>query len=395
MKNYDMIIIGAGVSGASMAQFLAKMGKKVLVVEKENHTGGAIKSYTHDDYTIDLGAHTIYNSYTALIRLMEVAGIENLIKGRTKQKYFFWRENKFKKLTSQLDKISLLWSLLKIFRLRKEGCTVREYYSQILGKKNYNKFARHFFKAVLSQNPDNFPADKILKRRKEKNKSYPRSITFEKGMQTVINSFLDDANITVVKNSPITSIHKDNENYILTSEKQTFSSANITLALHADTAAKLCNTINTELAEELEKIKYKEIHSVGIVVKKEKAKSAPFAGLLTQTDDFNSVVSRDIYPHATYRGFTMHSEHTSSEKKLLRGLCEASSVEQQDVIHKYSKINRLPILPKNHDTIIAAIKEKVMKTKGIYIVGNYFSGLSLEDCILTAEKESQRYLNDD
>ena len=34
MKNFDIIIIGAGPNGLSAASYLSKSGKKVLVVEK-------------------------------------------------------------------------------------------------------------------------------------------------------------------------------------------------------------------------------------------------------------------------------------------------------------------------------------------------------------------------
>ena len=40
MKNFDIIIIGAGPNGLSAASYLSKSGKKVLVVEKNEKVGG-------------------------------------------------------------------------------------------------------------------------------------------------------------------------------------------------------------------------------------------------------------------------------------------------------------------------------------------------------------------
>ncbi|MCR5491117.1 MAG: UDP-galactopyranose mutase [Bacilli bacterium] len=45
-KHYDYLIVGAGLSGATMARLLMDAGKKVLVVEKRDHVGGNI--YTED-----------------------------------------------------------------------------------------------------------------------------------------------------------------------------------------------------------------------------------------------------------------------------------------------------------------------------------------------------------
>src|SRR5574341_1409017 len=41
MANYDVIIIGAGHNGLTAAAYLAKAGKKVLVLERRHLVGGA------------------------------------------------------------------------------------------------------------------------------------------------------------------------------------------------------------------------------------------------------------------------------------------------------------------------------------------------------------------
>jgi phytoene dehydrogenase-like protein len=41
MPNYDAIIIGAGHNGLTTAAYLAKAGKKVLVLERRHVLGGA------------------------------------------------------------------------------------------------------------------------------------------------------------------------------------------------------------------------------------------------------------------------------------------------------------------------------------------------------------------
>ncbi len=59
MENYDVIVIGAGISGLLSALTLSKHGNKVLVLEKNKFVGGNCNSYMVDDFQVDTGAHAI------------------------------------------------------------------------------------------------------------------------------------------------------------------------------------------------------------------------------------------------------------------------------------------------------------------------------------------------
>ena len=52
---YDVIVIGAGLGGLTAAAFLAKAGKKVLLVEKEKWVGGYFGPLMHGDYYFNNG----------------------------------------------------------------------------------------------------------------------------------------------------------------------------------------------------------------------------------------------------------------------------------------------------------------------------------------------------
>jgi all-trans-retinol 13,14-reductase len=58
-NDYDVIVIGAGISGLLSALALSKGGKRVLIIEKENYIGGNCRSYDFEGYTIDTGPHVI------------------------------------------------------------------------------------------------------------------------------------------------------------------------------------------------------------------------------------------------------------------------------------------------------------------------------------------------
>lgn len=59
MAEYDVIIVGGGISGLLSALTLSKHGKKVLVLEKDAIVGGNCNSYMVDGFQVDTGPHAI------------------------------------------------------------------------------------------------------------------------------------------------------------------------------------------------------------------------------------------------------------------------------------------------------------------------------------------------
>ena len=62
-KQYEYIVVGAGIFGATIAERLASTGKKVLVVEQREHVAGNIYSYTDPETGIEVhkyGSHIFH-----------------------------------------------------------------------------------------------------------------------------------------------------------------------------------------------------------------------------------------------------------------------------------------------------------------------------------------------
>ena len=56
---YDVVVVGGGISGLLSTLALSKEGNKVLLIEKEKHLGGVLRSYNVDGYRVDTGPHII------------------------------------------------------------------------------------------------------------------------------------------------------------------------------------------------------------------------------------------------------------------------------------------------------------------------------------------------
>uniref|UniRef100_A0A8C5HFC7 All-trans-retinol 13,14-reductase n=1 Tax=Gouania willdenowi TaxID=441366 RepID=A0A8C5HFC7_GOUWI len=57
--NLDAVIIGSGIGGLGLAVLLAKVGKKVLVLEQHTRAGGCCHTFTEKGFEFDVGIHYI------------------------------------------------------------------------------------------------------------------------------------------------------------------------------------------------------------------------------------------------------------------------------------------------------------------------------------------------
>ena len=71
---YDVIIIGAGITGMTCAYQLTRKHKNVLVLERENRIGGQIHSWQIDGFTFESGPNTGVIKYPEVAELFEQLG---------------------------------------------------------------------------------------------------------------------------------------------------------------------------------------------------------------------------------------------------------------------------------------------------------------------------------
>ena len=115
---YDVIIVGAGISGLAAADYLIAHGKNVLLLEATNRTGGRILSLPYYDYALDLGASWIHG-----IKNNPIAKIANELNLKTSPTVYSSQclTNKFNSQTlfNSQGKILNASQTLELFQLNK------------------------------------------------------------------------------------------------------------------------------------------------------------------------------------------------------------------------------------------------------------------------------------
>ena len=185
MNRYDTIIIGAGISGLSLAHYCVGAGMKTLVIEKSERTGGCFHSHRFGGdaagFWLELGAHTCYNSYGNLLAIMEENQLLQRLVRREKVSFRMLVDSGIRSIPSQLNFLELLLSAPRIFTTGKSGESVASYYSRIVGRKNYERVFGPAFNAILSQRADDFPAGMLFNKRPRR-KEILKSFTLEGGL---------------------------------------------------------------------------------------------------------------------------------------------------------------------------------------------------------------------
>src|SRR3990172_2659659 len=155
MSAPDVIVIGGGISGMSFAHYCAKAGRKVLVLDRNAAPGGCLDSFRLEGgYWFELGAHTCYNSYQALLAILEECGAIDELRPRVKVPFRLLAGGEIRPFTKEIRLLELLSSAPRLLSLRKDGRSVRGYYEPLVGGANYQRVFGPLFTAVLSQPAD-------------------------------------------------------------------------------------------------------------------------------------------------------------------------------------------------------------------------------------------------
>ncbi len=402
METVDCVVVGAGVSGLVAAARMARAGRRVLVLEASSRVGGCIQSWhlrneikagePGADFWLELGAHTAYNSYSQLLEALRARGRLDDLLPREKLGYSFVGANGA--LQSPLKRLNFLQAAVSLpFGLgkAKQGRSVGEWFSGLLGRGNYRNLLAPAFAAVLSQPADAFPAEWLF-RRKPRMQAAPRKYSFPGGLQGLLEALVDGAAFELRHDSTANSITRSASGYQVETAAGTIACRQLILAVPVDAAAELLGSAHADLARDLQAFPMSSSEALGVVLPAGKSHLPAVAGLIGVDDDFWSVVTRDPIPHDTLRGFTFHFRpgRLGHDAKLARAAA-VLGVAPSDFLHVRETTNRLPAPGVEHPRRVAAIDAR-LASEPLALVGNYLNGLSIGDCAERAAHETDRLL---
>lgn len=396
MSRKDVLVVGGGVSGASLAFHAARAGRKVLLVEKSAEVGGCMQSVqTESGYWFELGAHTCYNSYGALLELIESSGQLDKLVPRGKPVLKFMDDGRplpgknLGLLVKLFSKLEVLAAMPKWFLPKPTGLSVREYYSRLVGRGNYERVLGAMLSAVPSQPADDFPSDMLFKKR-ERRKDIMRSFTVAGGLGTIIEGLVEHENIEVRTGCSASGVGRDASGYrVELSDGSTIEADQLALAVPPPVVAELLTEAHPELAKRVSTIGAVEVESLAFAVSADKS-ALPYATFfIPLADSFYSAVTRDVVADPDRRAFTFHFRPSTSREERLSRVQEVVGIELADMQDLHERRVVLPSPAVGHAGLVEEIDAQ-LAGQPLAISGNWFAGLSIEDCVLRSRSEWAR-----
>ena len=94
MAKYDVVVIGAGAAGLTAGALLAKHGKKIVVMDREEHLGGRAMAVPFEGYRLSLGGHLLEDGGSGITKIISHLGGE-LKHGLTSKGMPVWVDGKW------------------------------------------------------------------------------------------------------------------------------------------------------------------------------------------------------------------------------------------------------------------------------------------------------------
>ncbi len=400
MSNPDVIVIGAGISGLTYAWKAARAGRRVLILERRNRIGGCIYSYRFEDgYWFELGAHTIYNSYSELLRIAEETGLADRLvqRGPARAHFGLLKDGAIDWLTPPKILLRLNWfetvlhAPVGFFR-SKHNRTLEQHYSGFLGPRNFRRMLSPFFAAVPSQRADAFPAEgpgSLFKKRMRR-KEFPRSFGFPGGLQAVCDAIALHPNIEIRTGSTVSNLSPASSGFeVHVDQGESIHAPSVAVAATHLAAASMLRQNYPALSDAIGRLETASLESLGTRIPRGKC-SLPECAFIVPVDDiFFSAVSRDPFPDPGWRAFAFHFRPGITQEQKLDRICSLLGVSSTDLDILAGQNLALPAPRINHAAIVADIDRNLENT-GLALMGNYFMGLAIEDCMARADSEWQR-----
>lgn len=101
-KHYQVIVVGAGITGLTTAIHLKEAGANVHILEQKDRIGGQIASFREGDFVFESGPNTGVVNCPEVIELFELSDTKLLTPNPNVKRRLIWKDHQFHQLPSNM-----------------------------------------------------------------------------------------------------------------------------------------------------------------------------------------------------------------------------------------------------------------------------------------------------
>ncbi len=416
-------IIGAGISGLTLAYYLKQKGIDCQIFEAKDYFGGNIETLETPYGYFESGPNTLFSD-TVSRKLIEDLGIQEsvILPSIGAKNRYILKNNRYYSLSnnplwffksnflSWKSKLDILKELFKKPNPYQKP-TVADFFTYRFNKQITNYLVNPFVRGIYGAKPENLDMEmtfpkffnyeknygSILKGFLKEKKNLERRMTigFKGGMKTLTLALAKDLTIYLKEN--IESIEKEKSNYILKSSQGIHKSSKVIFANPANNSAHLLSTLYPEFSKRLSTITYSSILLVHLVFDKGSTNfNFDGFGALHPTKE-GKITGGIIWRSSIFKGkknyilltaFVLDFKKENSFEKVLASVSqEIQNIYQikSKPLALYHKFWQQAIPVYNYDLKFMKQNLEILEQDNLYFCTNWFDGISLADCIKKAK----------
>lgn len=417
-NDFDHIVVGGGISGLTRAYYLQKQGLKVLLLEKEDRTGGVIHSETTPYGVTELGPNSLALTPKLALLIDDLGLNDQVIKANevANKRYIFLNERPVlinPKTLLFSNKVIGFRSKIKLLseRFKPAKNVDNESLAEAIKRRFNDEILSHIVEPVITGiyagSPDKLEYRSSMKRlysMEQEHGSFTKGflasrksgtkreiVSLKKGLQQLTDALRNS--LKHIQFETVSSISLANDTVITTTSENNYSANRITLAVPAYAASKLLQPIDSNFAQHISEIEYPSLLGWQVTYRTESIRyRIPSFGILFPSLSHKVVkgiinYSEIFGTNDEFRHFTVFAAANAQNKvqieqqvrKEFESVYGISDEPIESIFSFYEKA--IPQFNIGHYDLLQSIDQWEAKHPRIKIVGNWRTGVAIGDCV--------------
>ena len=416
-----IVIVGAGVSGLSLAFKLREKGCEVTLYEKESEAGGNIRTRSESGYLFELGPQTILADEKLLAFFREL-GLKPLRAEPSSKNRFIYRDGRL--IPLPLNPVAFLTSPLLSLRAKlrvlrepwippstAEEESVADFVRRRLGAEFLDYIVAPFVSGVYAGDPEQlsvrYATRKVYALEREfgslirgalkKRALGPGGvlISFEGGLRELVERLSQE--LDVRRSCAVLSVRRKGEGFLLETCRGEDETQTLVLSCPAYATGQLLAEISGGASRTFEEIDYVPLVVVNVGVRSGRVPEG--FGLLVPRREGKRILgvifSSKLFPGRAPEGRDLLTVYLGgatdrevidlSEEEItgtvVRELKDILSIEDPEFVHVQKWRRAIPQYGIGYGRYLSLASELEKSHRGLYLTGNYLSGVSVADCL--------------